>query len=94
MNISITLDDTSEQVLQNRQKYNNMIIRTLKKYIRNNPTFKFVQILHVLGVITASGSWQEDSECTYKRIMRTLEQQKIMKERMYGISNTEAESGV
>ena len=79
---SMTIPVPNDEVLQKRIKYNNMLLRALKKYVRDNPSFKFIQILHALNIINGRDNWSEEPEITYKRVLRMLEQQKIMRERI------------
>ena len=70
---------------QERAEYNRKILRLLSKYLKENPSFKFVQALHVMSIINnLSGNQHEDSEVTYNRVIKTLEMQKQMKEKIYG----------
>lgn len=70
---------------QERAEYNNRLLKLLKKYLRDNPSFNFVQALHIMSVIINSPANQhEESKITYSRVIRTLEMQKQMKEKVYG----------
>ena len=64
------------------KKYNNKIIRVIKDFIKENPEFRFIQIMTLLGIVSNLDRYNEESESTYKRLQARLLQIKNMKFRV------------
>ena len=64
------------------RKYNNKIIRVIKDFIKENPEFRFIQIMTLLGIVSNLDRYNEESETTYKRLQARLLQIKNMKFRV------------
>lgn len=64
------------------KKYNNKIIRVIKDFIKENPEFRFIQIMTLLGIVSNLDRYNEESETTYKRLQARLLQIKNMKFRV------------
>lgn len=64
------------------KKYNNKIIRAIKDFIKENPEFRFIQIMTLLGIVSNLDRYNEESETTYKRLQARLLQIKNMKFRV------------
>lgn len=79
-NIRIEIPAKENGIQKNkRRKYNNKILKIVKDFLKENPEFKFVQCLFLLGVVTNIDRYDEESEITYKRIINKLTQMKNMK---------------
>jgi len=75
----MTIKDKEKSPKYKCKKYNNKIIKLIKDFIKENPEFRFIQVLTLLGVISNMDRYNEESEITYHRIQAKLLQMKNMK---------------
>lgn len=62
--------------LKNRKKYNQKILTILEREVEENPQLRFIQILHILGIIDGTDKFYEEPKLTYEKIKKEINEEK------------------
>lgn len=74
--------EETRQLYAKRLKFNKKLLRLISKYIKENPQFRFIQALHSLTICGQIDRFYEESELTYDRVVKILEQQEEMRNKL------------
>lgn len=70
----INLEKRDKELRNKRRKYNNKILKTLQRIIKeDNGTLRFIQLLWSLDIISAQDRFHEESDITYNKIKTRIE---------------------
>jgi len=70
----INLEKRDKELRIKRRKYNNKILKTLQRVIKeDNGTLRFIQLLWSLDIISAQDRFQEEPDITFTKIQNRIE---------------------
>lgn len=70
----INLEKRDKELRNKRRKYNNKILKTLQRVIKeDNGTLRFIQLLWSLDIISAQDRFQEEPDITFTKIQNRIE---------------------
>ena len=70
----INLEKRDKELRIKRRKYNNKILKTLQRVIKeDNGTLRFIQLLWSLDIISAQDRFYEEPDITYNKIQTRIE---------------------
>ena len=76
----LNLEKRDKELRTKRRKYNNKILKTLQRVIKeDNGTLRFIQLLWSLDIISAQDRFYEESDITFTKLNNRLEMNNKMK---------------
>lgn len=70
----INLEKRDKELRVKRRKYNNKILKTLQRVIKeDNGTLRFIQLLWSLDIISAQDRFHEEPDITWTKIQNRIE---------------------
>lgn len=55
-------------MINERKKYNELCLKVLSEYLKNNSDIRFIQALWALGIVDREDRFYEEPETTYSKI--------------------------
>ena len=86
----INLEKRDKELRVKRRKYNNKILKTLQRVIKeDNGTLRFIQLLWSLDIISAQDRFQEEPDITFTKLQNRIEMNNRIKRNIENNINTQ-----